>query len=152
NEIPQGCRNGSGEIELQWRSLVPGIYWVTVQTGTMSGNVTATVDSTPGTAVPPNDTCGGAITLISPSMPSHMGTTVGFADNLTGCNTATGKPDAFYRFNLCSQQQVMIQVEPAQPRMLYLTLRRVTPSCSETNDAVCASAEFGTCVMGSNTL
>ncbi len=131
------CRTGSGAFAQSWRSLAPGRYYVTVATTLSAGTVTAEIDSRPGTPVPPNDRCSGAIVLTNGA--SRRDTLIGFEDDLAGC-TGSGYPDAFYTFTLAARQRVIVSVDagPTTARRVYLTLRS---SCSAGANLQCVNGD-----------
>ncbi|MDQ3031619.1 MAG: hypothetical protein M3Y87_04320 [Myxococcota bacterium] len=115
------CRSGSGALAQTWRSLPAGTYFVVVSTTLNPATVTATVETRPATAIPPNDRCDGAITLTDGSSFNH--TLVGFEDDLASC-TGSGRPDAFYTFTLATSRRVIISASAMSgtPTM-YLAVR-----------------------------
>ncbi len=144
------CRSGASPLMQTFHSLPVGDYWITAQTSSSSGTLTASVALAPPTTPPANDTCSGAIALSVPIDSRARDTLVGFADDLRGgACTATGLVDAFYSFTLPSPMNVSIDAftVPTGTRDLWLTLRSV---CGAGADLGCATGH-GTAHVGTST-
>jgi hypothetical protein len=142
------CRSGSSPLEQRWRSLPAGRYYVTVATTLTTGSVTASIETSDPTPVPPNERCDGAIDV------SHgyrsADTLVDFEDDAQGCS-GTNRPDAFYKLVLPNRRRVsMIVQRPASsPGSLFLTLKG---ECDDPLNLACVSTTGTTPAAISQTL
>ncbi|MCB9601107.1 MAG: hypothetical protein H6720_12260 [Sandaracinus sp.] len=126
------CRQASSPQVQSWRSLPAGRYWVVVDTTLSSGNVTASVETSDPTPVPPNDRCDGAIPL-SGSV-ARRDTLTGFEDDVSACGGTN--PDAFYEIRLATRREILVSVRPADDRTHSHNLS-LRDGCAATASLVC---------------
>ncbi|MCB9637133.1 MAG: hypothetical protein H6721_33910, partial [Sandaracinus sp.] len=126
------CRQASSPQVQSWRSLPAGRYWVVVDTTLSSGDVTASVETSAPTPVPPNDRCDGAIPLAGSV--ARRDTLTGFEDDVSACGGTS--PDAFYTIQLATRREILVSVRPADDRTHShnLSLRE---GCAATTSLVC---------------
>lgn len=98
------CVSGSSPSVQTFRSLDPGVYFVTVATSLMAGVIDASIVRTAPTPPPPNDTCAGAEEVGAGF--SGSGTLAGYADDARGCGLPG--PDAFYSLTLAARKRVSV--------------------------------------------
>lgn len=131
------CSSGLSPLNMLFRSLPAGHYYVVVSTATGGGTLSAQATTAVPTPIPPDDRCTGATALDLSTPVSVMGTTLGYGDDGTTRCGGTGRLDRYYSFTLATRRNVRAFLTPDAPSATMTLEIETTCGSAATDPARC---------------